>query len=95
MPSRAKYRSAVNWASMRFSHDEYVGVYASSTLFVAAHFPTRWSVFVERCGLKLSSTIAIRTCGGCRVRRYRQNSKNWVRPFVVLMCPQSRSVDKS
>ena len=28
-----------------------------------------WSVLVERCGLKLSSTMAIRTSGGWRVRR--------------------------
>ena len=48
---------------------EYVGVYASSTLFAAAHSPTRWSFLVERCGLKLSSTIAIRTSDGCSDRR--------------------------
>jgi hypothetical protein len=26
VPSSAKYRSAVNWASTRFNHDEFVGV---------------------------------------------------------------------
>jgi hypothetical protein len=26
VPSSAKYRSAVNWASMRFNQDEFVGV---------------------------------------------------------------------
>jgi hypothetical protein len=56
-------------ASIRFNHDEYVGVYASSTLFAAAHTLTRLSFFVDKCGLKLSSTIAIRTSIGCRLRR--------------------------
>jgi len=36
-------RSAWNLASIRLSHDEYVGVYANSTLFAAAHSPTRES----------------------------------------------------
>jgi ABC-type dipeptide/oligopeptide/nickel transport system ATPase component len=45
-----------------------VGVYASSTLFAAAHSPTRWSVLVDRWGEKLSSTIPIRTSGGYQLR---------------------------
>jgi len=31
---------------------------------VPGQVPTRWSAFVDRCGLKLSSTIAMRTSGG-------------------------------
>ena len=59
----------LNWASMRLSQLQLVGVWASSTLFAAAQSPTRVSTLVDRCGLKLSSTIAIRTCGGCSERR--------------------------
>ena len=69
VPSSAKYRSAVNCASMRFNQDEFVGVQAISALLAAAHCPTRLSFLVDRCGLKLSQTIAIRTRGGCRLRR--------------------------
>src|SRR5512144_1646030 len=54
---------------MRFNQDAYVGTYASSTLFAVAQSRTRVSVVVDRCGLKLSNTIAIRTCGGCRLRQ--------------------------
>jgi len=36
VPSSAKYRSAVNWASMRFNQDEFVGGQAISALFAAA-----------------------------------------------------------
>jgi hypothetical protein len=41
VPSSVKERSAVNWASMRFNQDEFVGVQAISTLLAAAHCPTR------------------------------------------------------
>ena len=64
VPSSAKYRRAVNCASMRFNQDEFVGVQAISTLLAAAHCPTRLSFLVVRCGLKLSQTIAIGTSGG-------------------------------
>src|SRR5271170_4895696 len=33
VPSSAKYRSAVNWASTRFNQDEFVGGQAISALF--------------------------------------------------------------
>jgi hypothetical protein len=36
VPSSAKYRGAVNWASMRFDQDEFVGVQAISALLAAA-----------------------------------------------------------
>jgi hypothetical protein len=36
VPSCAKYRNAVNCASMRFNQDEFVGVLAISTLFACA-----------------------------------------------------------
>jgi hypothetical protein len=49
-------------------HEEFVGVQAISPLLAAAHCPTRLSFLAERCGLKLSQTIAIRICGGCRLR---------------------------
>jgi hypothetical protein len=45
------------------------------------------SVLVDRCGLKLSSTMAIRTSIGCSERRWRQNAKNAVRCFLVTMWP--------
>jgi hypothetical protein len=32
VPSSAKYRSAVNWASMRLNHDEFAGVQAIVTV---------------------------------------------------------------
>jgi hypothetical protein len=49
---------------MRFNQDEFVGVQAISTLFALAHVPTRASLAVVRCGLKLSQMIAIRVDGG-------------------------------
>jgi hypothetical protein len=49
-------------------HEEFVGVQAISALLAAARCPTRLSFLAERCGLKLSQTIAIRICGGCRLR---------------------------
>jgi hypothetical protein len=64
VPSSAKYRIAVNWASTRFNQDELVGVRAISTLLAAAHCPTRLSFLVVRWGLKLSQTIAILIVGG-------------------------------
>jgi len=64
VPSSAKYRSAVNWASIRFNQDEFVGVQAISTLLALAHAPTLASLAVLRCGLKLSRMIAMRTAGG-------------------------------
>ena len=38
-------------------------------VFAATHTPTRRSVLVDRCGLKLSSTIAMRFSAGCSERR--------------------------
>jgi hypothetical protein len=64
VPSGVKYRRAVNWASMRFNQDEFVGVQAISALFAFAHAPTRPSVGVVRWGEKLSQTIAMRISGG-------------------------------
>jgi hypothetical protein len=43
VPSTAKYRSAVNRASMRLSQEALVGTSASSTLLARAHRPTRGS----------------------------------------------------
>ena len=48
---------------MRFNQDEFVGVQAISTLLAAAQVPTRLSLGVVRCGLKLSQTIAIPDLG--------------------------------
>jgi len=56
-------------------------------LFAAAHAPTWLSLAVVRCGLKLSQMIAILVPGGQRERRYRQNSRTWVRVLRGLMCP--------
>jgi hypothetical protein len=42
-PLSAKYRSAANWASMRFNQDELAGAQAISTLFAFAQSPTRVS----------------------------------------------------
>jgi hypothetical protein len=53
-------------------------------LLAVAHWPTRGSVRVDRWGLKLSSTIAIRTPAGYSERRYRQKARNSVRPFRAL-----------
>nr|WP_230203220.1 hypothetical protein [Parafrankia discariae] len=39
-----------DWASIRLSQLEYAGVWAISTLLVAAHAPTRPSTRVDRCG---------------------------------------------
>lgn len=64
VPLSVNSRSAVNWASVRFSQDELVGVQAISTLFACAHGPTRLSFLVVRCGLKLSQMIAMRISGG-------------------------------
>src|SRR5215469_9037446 len=50
--------------SLRFHQEAFVGVYAISTLFAAAHSPTRLSLRVVRWGEKLSQMIAIGTCGG-------------------------------
>lgn len=69
MPSSAKYRNAVNCASIRFNHELFVGVYAISTLFASAHSATRRHFLVVRWGEKLSHTIAIRTSAGHKVRR--------------------------
>jgi hypothetical protein len=49
---------------MRFNQDEFVGVYAISTLFALAQAPTRWSLRVLRCGQNLSQMIAILVVGG-------------------------------
>jgi len=68
VPLRVNSRSAVNWHSMRFIHEEFVGVQAISALPAAAHCPTRLSFLVVRCGLKLPQTIAIRASSGCRLR---------------------------
>jgi hypothetical protein len=38
-------------------------------IFAAARSPTRRGVLVDRCGLTLSDTIAIRTVDGCMERR--------------------------
>ena len=64
VPSSAKYRSAVNWGSMRFNQDELVCVQAISTLFAVSQVPARRSLGVLRYGLKLSQMIAIRTDDG-------------------------------
>ena len=64
VPSSVKYRNAVNCASTRFNQDEFVGVQAISTLAVFARTPTRGSLSVVRCGLKLSQMIAILVAGG-------------------------------
>ena len=45
-------------------------------LFALAQVPTRASLAVLRCGLKLSQMIAIRVDSGYKERRYRQNSRN-------------------
>jgi hypothetical protein len=50
--------------SMRFNQDEFVGVYAISTLFALVQAPTRPSRLVVQCALKLSQTIAIRLAAG-------------------------------
>src|SRR6266566_616344 len=86
VPLRVNSRSAVNWHSMRFIHEQLPGVQAISALLAAAQAPTRLSFLVDRCGLKLPQTIAIRVCGGCRLRRYRQNSRNSPRRLRFLMC---------
>jgi len=49
---------------MRLSQEEFVGVQAISVLLAAARAPTRESLAVVRCGLKLSQMIAIRVAGG-------------------------------
>ena len=49
---------------MRFNQDELAGVQAISTLFAVAQAPTRPSLRVLRCGLKLSQMIAIRVDDG-------------------------------
>ena len=54
----------MNCASIRFNQDEFVGVYAISTLFAFAQVPTRRSLRVLKCGLKLSQTIAMRVDSG-------------------------------
>jgi hypothetical protein len=54
---------------MRLNQDELAGVQAISTLLAAAHVPTRASLAVVRCGLKLSQMIAMRVAGGYRERR--------------------------
>ena len=63
VPSSAKYRRAVNWASTRFNQEEFVGVQAISTLLAMAWAPALRSLAVVRWGLKLSQTIAMRTSG--------------------------------
>ena len=52
---------------------------------------TRGSSVVDRCGLKLSSTIPMRTSGGYKVRRYRRNTRNSPRRLRGLIWPYSRS----
>jgi hypothetical protein len=69
VPSSAKYRRAVNCASMRFIRNEFDGVQAISALLAAAQAPARRSRAVDRRGLKLSQTIAIRVVIGYRERR--------------------------
>jgi hypothetical protein len=64
VPSSAKYRSAVNWASTRFNQDEFTGVQAISALLALAQSATRRSLAVVRWGEKLSQTIAILVWGG-------------------------------
>ena len=59
---------------MRFNQDELAGVQAISTLFAVAQAPTRASLRVVRCGLKLSQMIAIRTAGGSLPGRPRPDS---------------------
>jgi hypothetical protein len=54
----------VNWASIRFHQDAFVGVQAISALFAAAHRPTHLSFLVVRWGEKLSQMIPIRVAGG-------------------------------
>jgi hypothetical protein len=44
VPSSAKYRRAVNWASMRFSQDESVGVQDPSALKLPITSRTRSSL---------------------------------------------------
>ena len=46
------------------SQELLVGVEANSTWLAAAQSPTRVSLFVARCGEKLSHTIAMRILGG-------------------------------
>ena len=65
---RANSRNAVNWHSRRFIHGEFLGVQAIPALLAAAQLPGALVFPGERCGLKLSQTIAIRICGGCRLR---------------------------
>ena len=50
VPLRANSRKAVNWASIRFIHELFVGTQAISVLFAAAQSPTRLSFLVVRCG---------------------------------------------
>jgi len=64
-----------------------VGTEASSTFLASARSPTRGSLVVDRWGLKLSGTIAMRTSRGSRLRRWRQKARNSVRFLVFLMLP--------
>jgi hypothetical protein len=54
-------------------------------LLAAAQLPGTLVVPGERCGLKLSQAIAIRICGGCRLRMYRRTAGTR-RPLAFLMC---------
>ena len=54
--------------------------------------PTRESSLVDRCGLKLSSTIAIRVSRGQSERRYRTDARNVVRFLVAWTWPELDSV---
>jgi hypothetical protein len=58
-------------------------VYASSTLFSAAHS----RICLPWWGLKLSRMKCSRVPGGNSERIYRQNSKNSTRVLRFLMCP--------
>jgi hypothetical protein len=68
VPLRANSRNAGELAFEAVIHEEFVGVQAISALLAAARCLTRLSFLAERCVLKLSQTIAIRICGGCRLR---------------------------
>ncbi len=64
-----------------------MGVQAIPTSFAVARVPTRRHFLVVRCGEKLSQAIAMRTSGGQRLRRQRQDSRNRVRFLTCLMWP--------
>ena len=73
------------------SVDEKTGIGARSRTRSA----TRVSSRVDRCGLKLSSTMPSRIPGGSSVRRYRRKTRNSPRRLRGLMWPYSLSRERS